>query len=147
MSNATLEKFGYTTGLIYESEHWVVLLRPQQVTLGALILGAKSDALSYGELPPAAFSEMHGVIHNLEACLARAFQYKKMNYLMLMMVDPHVHYHVLPRFDEAQSFAGVRFEDPGWPGPPRLDAVNAMNDDQFAKLLAHLRDVWQECSC
>ncbi len=32
--NQTILKFGYPQGLIQEYEHWVILLRPQQVTLG-----------------------------------------------------------------------------------------------------------------
>ncbi len=46
--NATMEKFGYPDTLIREYENWVVLLRPQQATLGALVLICKEsvDALS-----------------------------------------------------------------------------------------------------
>ena len=42
--NPTIEKFGYPATLVREFEHWVVLLRPAQVTLGSLVLAAKSDA-------------------------------------------------------------------------------------------------------
>jgi len=31
--NDTIRKFGYPDTLIHEYDHWVVLLRPQQVTL------------------------------------------------------------------------------------------------------------------
>ena len=44
MTNETMRKFGYPDTLIREYEHWVVLLRPAQVTLGSLVLAAKSDA-------------------------------------------------------------------------------------------------------
>ena len=43
--NPTIEKFGYPTTLIREYEHWLVLLRPEQVTLGSLVLAAKSDEI------------------------------------------------------------------------------------------------------
>ena len=42
------------------------------------------------------------------------------NYLMLMMVDPYVHFHVLPRYREPQEFRAVTFADKGWPGTPDL---------------------------
>ena len=45
--NPTIEKFGYPATLVREFEHWVVLLRPAQVTLGSLVLAAKSDATAY----------------------------------------------------------------------------------------------------
>ena len=33
------------------------------------------------------------------------------NYLMLMMVDPHVHFHVIPRYAAPQRFEDVDFPD------------------------------------
>ena len=54
MANATMEKFGYPGTLVRDFEHWVVLLRPAQVTLGSLVLAAKDDATAFGALPPAA---------------------------------------------------------------------------------------------
>ena len=38
--NVTMQKFGYPDTLIAEYDHWVVLLRPSQVTLGSLVLAA-----------------------------------------------------------------------------------------------------------
>ena len=42
---------------------------------------------------------------------------------MLMMVDPHVHFHVLPRYAQTRVFDGVQFPDTGWPGPPDLKSA------------------------
>ena len=44
MANPTMIKFGYPDTLVREWDHWVVLLRPAQVTLGSLVLAARSDA-------------------------------------------------------------------------------------------------------
>jgi len=38
--NPTLEKFGYPATLLVELEHWAILLRREQVTLGSLVLAA-----------------------------------------------------------------------------------------------------------
>ena len=116
-----MEKFGYPGTLISEYEHWAVQLRPQQATLGALVLCCKDAASRYSDLEQDAFSEFAVVVKDVEAALAATFAYDKINYLMLMMVDPDVHYHVLPRYAAAPEFGGSAFEDPGWPGPPRLD--------------------------
>src|SRR3546814_13742539 len=56
--NETIVKFGHPATLIAEYEHWVVLLRPAQPTLGALILAAKSDATAFGDLPTEAHTEL-----------------------------------------------------------------------------------------
>ena len=43
--NATMKKFGYPDTLIKEYSHWAVLLRPQQATLGALVLVCKDEPM------------------------------------------------------------------------------------------------------
>lgn len=121
--NATIEKFGYPATLIKEYEHWVVLLRPAQVTAGSLVLAAKSDATAYGDLSPDAFAEQGRVIADIEAMLRAATKFERINYLMLMMVDPHVHFHVIPRYEGQRSLAGMSFADTGFPGPPDLKSA------------------------
>lgn len=124
MSNATLVKFGLPATLIADYKHWTVLLRPAQVTLGSLILGAKGEWLAFSQIPPQAFAELAHVTHCLETGLRNFRAYDKINYLMLMMVDPHVHFHVIPRYAETQRFEDAEFPDTGWPGQPSLaDAI------------------------
>jgi len=138
--NATMTTFGYPNTLIKEYEHWVVLMRPKQVTLGSLVLVCKDDVEALSAVNPAAFTELAAVTAAIETGLGAATRYAKINYLMLMMVDPHVHFHVLPRYEEARTFDGVAFPDAGWPGPPDLSATTALTDDQSAALLRHLAD-------
>ncbi|QHD66010.1 HIT family protein [Sphingobium yanoikuyae] len=121
--NATIAKFGWPATLIAEFDHWVVLLRPAQPTLGSLVLAAKSDATAFGDLPGDAHAELKTVTAAIEAALTRAVDYAKINYLMLMMVDPHVHFHVIPRYDGERSAAGLTITDAGWPGQPDLGSA------------------------
>ncbi|MFX4088193.1 HIT family protein [Sphingobium yanoikuyae] len=121
--NATIAKFGWPATLVAEFDHWVVLLRPAQPTLGSLVLAAKSDATAFGDLPGDAHAELKTVTAAIEAALTRAVNYAKINYLMLMMVDPHVHFHVIPRYDGERSAAGLTITDAGWPGQPDLGSA------------------------
>jgi diadenosine tetraphosphate (Ap4A) HIT family hydrolase len=88
--------------------------------LGSLVLVAKSDATAFGQLPPGAHAELSTITSDIEVMLAREISYDRINYLMLMMVDPHVHFHVFPRYETRRTFAGEEFVDAGWPGPPDL---------------------------
>src|SRR3546814_3885641 len=97
--NDTILKCGYPATLIREYEHWVVLLRPAQLSLGSLVLAARSDATDFGSLSPAAFAELKQATADIAAALGSAVAHEKLNYLMLMMVDPHVHFHVFPRYE------------------------------------------------
>lgn len=120
--HATYERFGGDQSLIRAYDHWSVLVRPKQATLGACVIVAHDDAQSLSGLPRAAFTEFGQVVHDLEAAWDAAFAPDKRNYLCLMMVDKEVHYHALPRFDGPRMFAGSERSDPGWPGPPDLAA-------------------------
>jgi diadenosine tetraphosphate (Ap4A) HIT family hydrolase len=140
--NATMEKFGYPGSLVQELEHWVILLRPAQATLGALVLAAKSDATQFSALSREAFAELASAIGAIEQGLSRFRPYAKINYLMLMMVDPHVHFHVLPRYAEAQDFAGRKFADPGWPGAPDLKHQVLLGEAERGLLLDAMRQAF-----
>ena len=139
--NPTIEKFGYPTTLVREYQYWMVLLRPAQVTLGSLILAAKSDATAYGALPEQAFTEQASVVPDIERVLATFCGYERINYLMLMMVDPHAHFHVIPRYSGSREWGGVEFADQGWPGPPDLKSAIALSPQQ----INNLRDELAAC--
>ena len=140
--NTTIEKFGYPETLVHEYEHWVVLLRGQQVTLGSLVLACKEQALSFSTISSAASTELSQAVSDVESVLSATFSDDKINYLMLMMVDPHVHFHVLPRYSSAQKFNDREFADGAWPGPPDLGTSHAISAAEFATLATTLRSRW-----
>ena len=140
MVNATIEKFGFPETLVREYEHWLVLLRPAQVTLGSLVLAARSDATAYGALPSAAFAEQAAVVADIERVLAAFTRYERINYLMLMMVDPHVHFHVFPRYAGERVWKGLRFPDTCWPGVPELKSAISLMPDQISEIIQELTE-------
>ena len=140
--NATIEKFGWPATLIAEFDHWLVLLRPAQPTLGSLVLAARSDATAFAELPGEAHAELKRVTGAIEAALARFTGYARLNYLMLMMVDPHVHFHVIPRYEGAREWGGVGFPDAGWPALPQLGEAVKLEPAQREALVAELKPLF-----
>ncbi len=142
LPNATLLKFGYPKTLIQEGLYWAVLVRPAQPTLGSLVLCSLGDETSYGDLPPAAFAEQGELVARMERVLRRFSHYERINYLMLMMVDPHVHFHVLPRYSGARRFETTDFEDKGWPGLPDLSSTHPASE----ALIEALRGSWRSAA-
>ncbi|GKS68039.1 diadenosine tetraphosphate (Ap4A) hydrolase [Nitrosomonas sp. PY1] len=140
--NATMLKFGAPQTIIRQYRHWSVLLRPAQATLGALILAAHEPARALSDLSSASFAELHTVTGQLESALAKAFQYDKINYLMLMMVDPDVHFHVIPRYAQHKTFANMKFIDAGWPAMPDLKQVNLTDVTQNDLIMQHIQQCW-----
>ena len=142
MTNQTAVRFGYPDTLIREYDHWLVLLREPQATLGSLILCEKSDAIEFSSISMDSFQEMGTVVGDIEYALKAAFSYEKINYLMLMMVDPNVHFHVIPRYSEPQSACGLTIADPGWPVVPQLGVAKEITPAQRDALRAHISGFW-----
>ena len=125
MTNATMRKFGFPDTVVRRFEHWTVLLRPAQVTLGSLVLAANSEAEAFSDLPAQAFAELAIVVPAIEKALKALCAYERINYLMLMMVDRHVHFHAIPRYSNPRTWQDLAFPDAGWPATPDLKiAVN-----------------------
>lgn len=115
-----IEKFRVEQLKLYESDYWVWSLRPVQVTLGSGILSLKRECTTLGELKKEEFADLADIIKVIEKTLRKSFNYDIMNYLMLMMVDKQVHYHVIPRYEKTINFEGHSWSDAGWPGVPDL---------------------------
>ena len=140
--NETMLKFGAPETCIHSYSSWLVLLRPAQVTLGALALVAREPVTSFSRLSEAGFAELARVTRDVELVLSHLFHYDKLNYLMLMMVDPHVHFHVIPRYAAERRYGGIVFFDNAWPGPPDLARNNSMSEKEFSRLADDLRSAW-----
>lgn len=140
--NATMRKFGAPQTIIRSFQYWSVMLRPAQATLGALVLAAHEPVQAFSQLSPASFAELHSVTGQIESTLAKAFHYDKINYLMLMMVDPDVHFHVIPRYAQPKPFAGMEFVDAGWPAMPNLGQVNTTDAAINQHIMNHIQSCW-----
>ncbi len=142
MPHETLLKFNYPNTLLREYTHWAVLLRPQQVTVGSLVLVCRSEATSMAEVSAEAFTELQTVTADLEGTLKQVFAFDKINYLLLMMVDRHVHFHVIPRYATPRTVDGVEFPDRVWPRPPDVTQALDLSEQQFAELFQLLQTAW-----
>jgi len=125
--NPTIEAFGYPENLIKEYRHWVVLIRPEQVTVGSLVLAAKDNVARLGDLSSGAWAEFATVSKEMENLLAETFGAEKFNYLALMMVDPNPHFHFIPRYSKPVEIGGRQFVDRDWPKKTELNPIDLDN--------------------
>lgn len=139
MSDALTEfraKFRVDELCIARVDHWTWSVRPVQSTLGASILSLNQECLRWSDTSPAATAELHKVIGMIESKLTAAFHYDRINYLMLMMVDPQVHFHILPRYSSSREFLGVNWVDGSWPKPP--DVLGQIASDPTLQSIRHV---------
>ncbi len=136
--NETILKFDYPRSLIKEYDYWVVLLRPDQVTLGSLVIACKENVESVPLISKEANQEFQEVCLDMEVLMKKVFNADKFNYLALMMVDKEVHFHFLPRYKEDVQFKQFFFKDKCWPGAPNLGDKLHVSDLGMKALKIHL---------
>ncbi len=142
MTNPTALAFGYPGSKIAETDHWLILVRPKQPTFGSLVLVCKEAVQAFSDVSPAAFADLQVAVAGIERLLKTQVDYEKINYLMLMMVDKDVHFHVLPRYEGAREHEGQSFPDAGWPGAPALGTAVALSDEGLQRLAQRFSEAW-----
>ncbi len=114
------DKFRRDELLVMANEYWSWSVRPVPCTLGAGILSLNRFAIAFGDVTVAEAADLQRLVATMERRLTDTFAADKFNYFMLMMVDAHVHFHVLPRYAHSRRFAGLLWHDTGWPKLPTL---------------------------
>jgi diadenosine tetraphosphate (Ap4A) HIT family hydrolase len=141
--NPTLQRFAYPGSLVREYEHWVVMVRPGQVTLGCAVIAARSDVTSLGLLTAEEAAELPRVIGDFErAVRGLAPGVSKFNYLALMMVDPNPHFHAIPRHAGPIEAFGQAFVDTAFPRPPDLRTAHELAPQTLEQLRQALLAHW-----
>ena len=123
MSNTLEEfvaKFRSDELSILRNAHWNWSVRPVHSTLGAGVLSLNRFCTSFAEITPEEGASLAAIVKELDGRLKAVFAPQKMNYMMLMMVDVHLHFHVLPRYAEPKEFGGLTWTDSGWPALPAM---------------------------
>src|SRR6266545_2990335 len=118
-------KFKPDERLVADFDHWLIVIRPKQVTLGSCVFLLKRPATGLGDLSPSEASELPSVAAWFEERLKRVFEAEKFNYVAAMMKDPYVHFHAFPRYSAAREFAGRKWEDHAWPAVVRFEDVDS----------------------
>ncbi|CAN5576330.1 HIT family protein [soil metagenome] len=142
MTNPTATSFGFPRTRVAETASWLVLVRPKQPTFGSLVLICKEDVEAFSQVSPAAFADLKAATAGIERMLAKVVAYEKINYLMLMMVDKDVHFHVIPRYAGTREHEGQAFEDAGWPAVPALGSAVDLGLDGAERLASTLAQAW-----
>lgn len=109
---------------IFETNYWVWSLREEQVTIGSSILSLKRKVEEFSQVNQEEFNDLKIMIEIVEKTLKQTFHYTEINYLMLMMVDKHVHYHIIPRYNKDIIFENKLWIDFNYPNISDLSRHN-----------------------
>jgi diadenosine tetraphosphate (Ap4A) HIT family hydrolase len=124
---------------VVRTPHWTWSLRPAQSTLGAGVLSLNRFAAALAELTGEEAAGLTDIVPTIEHSLRGFSEPDRLNYLMLMMVDAHLHFHVLPRYAQPRTHLGREWIDSGWPGVPSLADNAEVSQDELGAIRDALR--------
>lgn len=120
---------------ILKLNYWTWSVRPVHATLGAGILSLNRFCTNFGDISEEEGRELALITKEIEQRLKNSFSPSKFNYIMLMMVDNHLHFHVIPRYDRIISFNGIEWKDNGWPALPQLSDGADLDNNPILSLI------------
>jgi diadenosine tetraphosphate (Ap4A) HIT family hydrolase len=137
-----------------EYPHWVVLVAQRQYCPGKVILWSREDVSELYQLSEPAWLELREVLHKVHEVLDTIFQPNLFNECKLGNSTPHLHLHVIPRYDSRRTafwrdrnykdeFWGKNFfEDGGYSDEARVpeEDVVALADMMRAHLVLREMD-------
>ena len=104
--------------MIAETRYWKVFLSYEQDYLCRCVILLKRHCESVSDIKEAEWRDLHVEIRKLEKAIKESFGATMFNLSCLMNhsykkrpYSPHVHWHLLPRYDHKVKFAGLVFED------------------------------------
>jgi diadenosine tetraphosphate (Ap4A) HIT family hydrolase len=108
---------------VHEEAGWAISVRPGQLTLGSMVVSSSTGRLDFQELDGDAAAGLAAAFARVERLAKERLGAVRVNLVCLMMKDPVVHFHVIPRYDAPIERYGQRWEDTDWPGPPTFGPV------------------------
>jgi diadenosine tetraphosphate (Ap4A) HIT family hydrolase len=116
MENTQKDRVDYNLLKIKSYKYWEVYLHENQCYIGRVFVLLKDgegleDFLAIkGEVR----EEFFQIGEKVKTALKMLFHPDKMNYAALGNVSEKIHVHIVPRYKEPRSFAGVQFADTRW---------------------------------
>lgn len=131
---------------IFETPFWKVFLAPEQSYVGRSMVVLKRHAASLSDLNAEELVDFGAVVKKFEAAAKKGFAATMFNWTCMMndffrtpMPDPHVHWHVRPRYNRAVEVSGIRFTDPEFGQHYNRDRMQEVPSDVRKEIIAKFR--------
>ena len=133
--------------LIFETKNWQVFLTPDQTYIGRGYVSLKREAGSLSELTQEEVIDFFELVKKFESALKQVFDATMFNWTCLMNnaykekpYNPHVHFHVRPRYDKEVEFAGEIFADPNFAEHYKRGIMNKVSDEVRKQIIDKIKD-------
>jgi len=125
-------------GLLDDGE-WTLLVRPGQLTLGCMVLSSTRGIKDFSGIAASSGSNFITMLAKAETVAKTLYGAVRINAVCLMMQDPVIHFHIIPRYDQLIERYGIIWRDEDWPAPPVFRPLVTPNET-LIKIKAGIAD-------
>lgn len=126
---------------VYKSKHWNVGLSPDQAYFGRCYVSSIKHVATISDLTMEQWTDLHNVMKKADEVYSKEFGATVMNWGCLTNhafqtkpYNPHVHWHLRPRYDHEIEVAKVKFSDPEFGHHYNRERTQQLGYDQLQKL-------------
>lgn len=132
--------------LLYENAYWSIYLANKQDYVGRCIIVLKRHCGSLSELTVNEWCSFKDITSSVENMLKNELSATMFNWSCLMndayksiIPNPHVHFHVRPRYAASVSIGDISFIDTDFAHHYNNKSENKLNEEQKNKLFCYLK--------
>ena len=100
-----------TRGVVLQNNFWTLVLNENQATLGRVFFALNRHETDIARLTDAEVLALCAFVRETKSALLALFAPDHFNYMFLMNLTPHVHFHIFPRYAQPAEFADQSFAD------------------------------------
>ncbi len=129
-----------TRGVILPNDHWTLVLNDNQATLGRVFFALNRHETDIAALSDTEVLSLWAFVREAKSALTALFAPEHFNFMFLMNLTPHVHFHIFPRYAGEREFAGQAFTDSRYGDhydPAESRALSANAEEQLVAALRH----------
>ena len=128
-----------TRGVVLKNDFWTLVLNENQATLGRVFFALNRHETDIARLTDPEVLSLWAFVRETKAALVFLFAPDHFNYMLLMNLTPHVHFHIFPRYAQSREFAGQTFSDSRYGDHYDPAESRALDAGAEAELIADLR--------
>lgn len=129
-----------TRGVVTENDHWTMVVNENQATLGRVFFALKRHETDVAALTADERESLWALLTQAKNALVNLFAPDHFNYMFLMNLDPHAHFHCFPRYAAPREFAGQTWTDDQYGGhydPAQTRPLDDATRDSLVMALRH----------
>lgn len=129
-------KFAPGESIVKKFDHWRVVVKGRQETLGDVTFVLTRTVESLGDVTSEEMGELPEAVRWFENAAKTLFAPDRIDYSVMLTRDPNVHLDAYPRYDREIERYGTTWRDTAWPDSVSGHGAATLTRDQQHQICA-----------